>query len=607
MRSDEAIDQARSSGFVISSDSPALDGNDPLEFESLAGRLERIIVASRASAPFTVSVEGGWGVGKSTLMRRLERRLQGAAPGQEEALTEARTVWFNAWTAPDTQVLEGLVRSVLDSIDKNLLRRLARKKKLVRGLGLGVSAVAGFFHLGTVADRIWERVSLDPKQRNELNEFVREAMEKWLKKTSTAKGRLIVVFVDDLDRCSSAAVIQVFEAMKLYLDAPGFVFVLGWDTEQVLNAVAVERGGEDRLPQRYIEKIVQFGFRIPHPSDPQLTQLADTLCDAAGLTEDVLAKEHRQLLIDTTEGNPRQLKRFLNRFILLHEIVGSATDPLAVIQLMVLQASYDNFFKLLAGSTGDDDAENPLFEFTDYATARQALGRGQLDKVSEILNTRGYGEGADVEIRFKSFEENFDNAYRLLATDRQFTDLVLGMSPELKRELRRLARSDEVQIADPATAGGSTKTAPTYQSEQPSAVLPGTTVLWVDDEPNTNDQALLPSGVNLIVATSTDEALRILRGEHPPIALLISDIGRGNERDAGIDGLRAIRAENLYDGPAVFYTMRPTTGQVNAASSLKADVTSSPDELRSIVNRYLPISPPYAQYSSSSAGSSAAS
>jgi hypothetical protein len=597
----QAVELARSRGFVISSDSPAMDGNDPLEFEALARRLERIIVASRESAPFTVSVEGGWGVGKSTLMRRLERRLQ-TKPSEKEAPL-AKTVWFNAWTAPETRVLEGLVRSVLDELDKNALRRLARKKNLVRGVGLGVSIVAGFFHLGTVVDRIWEQVSVDPKQRNKLNEFVREAMTNWLAKTST-KGKLIVVFVDDLDRCSPAAVIQVFEAMKLYLDAPGFVFVLGWDTEQVLNAVAVNRGGgEDRLPQRYIEKIVQLGFRIPRPSDHQLLQLADTLCDAAGLTEQVLAREHRQLLINTTEGNPRQLKRFLNRFILLRDIVGEATDPAAVIQYMVLQASYDNFFSLLANVPGDEDADNPLFEFTDYASARQALGRGNLDKVSEILNARGYGEGPDVEVRFKSFEESIWSAYRLLATDRQFSDLVLGMSDDAKREVRRLARSDEVQIADSAAAAGSAKAAPPYPAEPTAAVVPGTTVLWIDDEPNTNDHALLPPGVSLVVATSTDEALRILRSEHAPIALLISDIGRGPERNAGIDGLRAIRDQGLYEGPAAFYTLRPTTGQVNAASELRAEVTSSSDELRSIMSRYLPTTQPYAQQSSSAAAS----
>lgn len=584
--------------FVVLSDSPSLDAHDPLEFEAMAGRLERIIVASRTSAPFTASIEAGWGAGKSTLMRRVQRRLEGTAPDQTQPATDARTVWFNAWTAPETQVLEGLVRSVLDQLDTNLIRRVARKRKLLRGLGFGASFVAGFFGMGNIVDRLWQKASVDPKQRNELNEFVREAMERWLAKTTSPNGRLIVVFIDDLDRCSSVTVMQVFEAMKLYLDAPGFVFVLGWDTEQVLRAVAANKGGEDRLPQRYVEKIVQFGFRIPRPSDDQLTSLANTLCEAAGLTEEVLPTEHRQLLINTTDGNPRQLKRFINRFILLYEMVGETTGAEALIQLMVLQASYDNFFRMIANVPGDTDEANPLFEFTDYANARQAQGKRQLDRLAEILITRGYEATADTaDVQFEAFVQNLPPDYPLLATDRQFSALVVEMSTEVKRELRRLARSDEVQSADPAMGSATSKVAPPY--EQAAAVAPGTTVLWIDDEPNTTDHAVLPPGVNLVVATSTDEARRRLSNRADPVSLVISDIGRPDRDNAGLEDLRVFREEGLYDGPAVFYTVRPTRGQVDDANRLNATVTSSLDELQAFVQRYLPVAPAQAQTASS--------
>ena len=41
-------------------------------------------------------------------------------------------------------------------------------------------------------------------------------------------GRLIV-FVDDLDRCLPEKAIEVLEAIKLFLEVPGVVFVLGMD------------------------------------------------------------------------------------------------------------------------------------------------------------------------------------------------------------------------------------------------------------------------------------------------------------------------------------------------------------------------------------------
>ena len=60
-----------------------------------------------------------------------------------------------------------------------------------------------------------------------------------LVKRHFAKQRL-VIFVDDLDRCMPEKAIEVLEAIKLFLDVEGCVFVLGIDQE-VMNARA-QRG-----------------------------------------------------------------------------------------------------------------------------------------------------------------------------------------------------------------------------------------------------------------------------------------------------------------------------------------------------------------------------
>jgi hypothetical protein len=115
---------------------------------------------------------------------------------------------------------------------------------------------------------------------------------------------------------------------------------------------------------------------------------------------------------------------------------------------------------------------------------------------------------------------------------------------------------------------------------------------------------VLPPGANLIVATSTDEARRLLMGGRDPISLLISDIERADGGNAGLTALKSFRDEDVYGGPAVFFTIRPTRGQADEANRMNASVTSSPDELRYLVQRFLPLAPPpmaapTASYSSS--------
>ncbi|WP_346728100.1 P-loop NTPase fold protein [Streptomyces sp. ISID311] len=60
-----------------------------------ARQLAGLLVASRASTPFTLAVDAGWGMG--TLMRLVDAELAQAP--------EVHTVWFSAWTSTATDAL----------------------------------------------------------------------------------------------------------------------------------------------------------------------------------------------------------------------------------------------------------------------------------------------------------------------------------------------------------------------------------------------------------------------------------------------------------------------------------------------------------------------
>jgi hypothetical protein len=64
------------------------------------------------------------------------------------------------------------------------------------------------------------------------------------------KGAL-VVFVDDLDRCLPEKTVQVLEAIKLFLDKHGCVFVLGADIAVVREAVMKHYNEGSVLPNPF--------------------------------------------------------------------------------------------------------------------------------------------------------------------------------------------------------------------------------------------------------------------------------------------------------------------------------------------------------------------
>ncbi|GAA0851006.1 P-loop NTPase fold protein [Streptosporangium amethystogenes subsp. fukuiense] len=86
--------------------------------------------------------------------------------------------------------------------------------------------------------------------------------------------RPLVVFVDDLDRCSSGTVAQVIEAINLFLagEFPNCVFVLAMEPEVVVAHVeaaypelagTLPVGGRSGLGWRFLEKIVQLPLSVP--------------------------------------------------------------------------------------------------------------------------------------------------------------------------------------------------------------------------------------------------------------------------------------------------------------------------------------------------------
>gem|GEM_PF-5417636 len=103
--------------------------------------------------------------------------------------------------------------------------------------------------------------------------LVQTDMRQVLDLVATAE-RPLVVFVDDLDRCSSATVAQVIEAINLFLagEFPNCVFVLAMEPEVVAAHVeaaypelagTLPGGGRSGLGWRFLEKIVQLPLSVP--------------------------------------------------------------------------------------------------------------------------------------------------------------------------------------------------------------------------------------------------------------------------------------------------------------------------------------------------------
>jgi predicted KAP-like P-loop ATPase len=105
--------------FLLNDQPVARLDDDLLGMADIAAGIVSVIVASMRSSPFVLAIDAGWGMGKSTLLRQIEDCLP-----EKPRIVKLR---FNAWTAEGENALEGLIKAVLGELDRNVLRRWARR------------------------------------------------------------------------------------------------------------------------------------------------------------------------------------------------------------------------------------------------------------------------------------------------------------------------------------------------------------------------------------------------------------------------------------------------------------------------------------------------
>lgn len=588
-----------------------------------ARRLADLLIASRASTPFTLSVDAGWGMGKSSLMRLVDAELTKAP--------EVRTVWYNAWTSTGADALEGLIKSVLMRFDRRVLRRalhrISEQRALLRVLRAATALAAGPLGAAGIVDELWRALSADSQARNEMRDAIRELAVEWAETAEFSPRRLLVVFIDDLDRCSEEAVLAVCEAVKIYLDVPGLAFVIGCD-RSVLGPDGLLRD-LSAAGFTFLEKIFQTSYRIPVPDEAGVKEYIARCARGAGI-ERLLDEPLIELLAERSGRNPRRVKRLVNGFVLEATLnpAWHGIGPGAVIRTLLLQYFYADFYRMMAVPAGAGEGD-VVAAFMEYRAVRRAL-RAPYDELTEEGEARVaafFGEyelarptreawaGAQEEL-----ERHLPSAFPQLVADSGFTSLIdewrrLPESAEVARRLREGRSVEPIQPIQPiqpippaaAVAGGepagvagetralapglsrlyqASASPPPPPERLPRATgdLSGLRLLWVDDKPDNNRRLIelfRRSGAVVVTAVTSAEADAAIAAARPDA--LLSDIDRHGNRKEGLEHVARLRADGRYDGPVIFHAGWVTPERMEQAAALDAFLSNNETEVEGFV------------------------
>ncbi|TAK98917.1 MAG: NTPase KAP [Aquabacterium sp.] len=280
---------------------------DYLNFGVVADACAKLLQQANGT-PISVGISGGWGVGKTSLVRMIEGRLKQAnTPGTNTYVI----VTFNPWLYQD---FEGARGALLQLVGDEVLRLAAKNEPLLKkakrllkrinflrlaqlggeaavtlytgvpvgSIGSAVMKAAGFFGVGEdddtnesnneegekkdkATDKGMPNDLLKPAEPvslpNEIQSF-RNALEELLEELKVT----LVVFVDDLDRCLPKTAISTLESIRLLLFLKRSAFVVAADNEFIRGAVRVHFEGtgiSSEVATNYFDKLIQVPLHVP--------------------------------------------------------------------------------------------------------------------------------------------------------------------------------------------------------------------------------------------------------------------------------------------------------------------------------------------------------
>ena len=569
-------------GYRLLGDSPLGEArtydpriNDQLDFDSCAHKLKQLIMNARPAMPFTLGIQAPWGRGKSSLMRKLERQLSLASPG-------FRTVWFNAWTFEGQDVLGALIRNVVEQLDPSVVRRMLRQKKLIAWGRVIFNIALGWLRMDNLSKTLWNKMNVDPSVRNELRTLLAESMEALKKKNRKKKGgsdQPVAVFIDDLDRCSPENIVRVFEAIKLYLDAPDFVFIVGIDSDMVAQAVAgLKQYSDAQTFERYVEKIIQVSYEIPKPSEEQSLDLFKMYAEASGTLE-LFDESDMRFTLEQTEANPRRIKRFLNVFVLQHTL-DQASKRLGAKLLIksIMISMFYREFRLLFGKTRKSNVLTFFIKYRDATTildrepdSRTPAQTEELIELLDYLDLPGREKKASRDAA-ADLEASVPRPFVQLRDNLPFVELVRSITPGSRDGV-----ADYIKRAGDILAGDVAEKVNEERGLDPESRLSPLSILLIEDEGGSHtalSSTWTKQGATVVSVPDAAAARESLSEDPSLYNMLLVDL----KDEAGFEPLLEEVIDTIndvgFEGPCIFYMTIVRPAMVSRVAGSGIAITS---------------------------------
>lgn len=322
--------------------------NDIIGTRTYVKLLKKIITEKKDSTPLTIGLFGGWGVGKSSIVKTLIHELID---------DKVKIVKYDAWKYSNDafrrnfllQMIEQLKITPKSSLEnlfykeksEDVNHKIAIKKSSILSLLIYIPfiyiSIKYCFPIGFNLDslifatltllnafalkdllidykiNIKESKIFSPEQfENIFSEIVLTATQtgnsplKWIEKfIGTNENNKLVIIIDNVDRCNKETSKELLLTVKNFLEKENCVFIIPVDDEAIRKSLDYE----DEEREEFLRKLFNISIRIKKMSNKDLFNFTLKIIEANNF---YYSENIANIISQEFSKNPRRIKQFLN-------------------------------------------------------------------------------------------------------------------------------------------------------------------------------------------------------------------------------------------------------------------------------------------------------
>lgn len=420
--SDDFLERKRDQ-LTIFTDNPADDPTS--DFDTYAETIADLVKYSEPQ--FTVGIYGDWGTGKTTLMKKIRQVLDW---NKEEEGTNYKydkdkkviTIWFNAWRYEREEHFAtiALMRTIAYTLAKHDAFKPISKTILsgLKIIGMDVITKVATDHVMTDKgfDNLVNTISNKTEVLNGLDKETiyfegLNTIKKQLEEIRQDEEYRVIVFIDDLDRCSPKRALEVLESVKVFLDIKGFVYIMGLSIKTVAKLISVDYSESGIKGEDYIKKIIQIPIRIPPWNTVDIESMILKMTQNFVRPYAEFLKNNAPLISIGVETNPRELKAFMNNLMVGIKVL-SIQNPIEkqfreIVTLEILKSRWNEFYVKLVN---DEEFRNDFSKIAEMNKTHPLQTIIHIKEDIEIMKGEKIEEKINgIEGRIEDNMKNFKN------------------------------------------------------------------------------------------------------------------------------------------------------------------------------------------------------